>query len=35
MAQCLNYLTVTRLALLLLLNPGQPRLEIRRLVYEP
>jgi len=31
-AQCVNYLKATRLSLCLLLNFGNPRLEIRRLV---
>jgi GxxExxY protein len=31
-AQCLNYLKATRLSLCLLLNFGQPRIEIMRLV---
>jgi GxxExxY protein len=34
-AQCLNYLTATRLPICLLLNFGKPRLEIKRLVSGP
>jgi len=34
-AQCLNYLTATGLQICLLLNFGNPRLEIRRLVNGP
>jgi GxxExxY protein len=34
-AQCLNYLAATRLQVCLLLNFGNPRLEIRRLVNGP
>lgn len=34
-AQCMNYLRVTNLPLCLLLNFGQPRLEIRRLMSGP
>jgi len=34
-AQCLNYMTATGLQLCLLLNFGNPRLEIRRLVNGP
>jgi GxxExxY protein len=34
-AQCLNYMTATGLQLCLLLNFGNPRLEIRRLINGP
>ena len=33
-AQCLNYLKATGLHLCLLLNFGQPRLEIKRIVLD-
>jgi GxxExxY protein len=34
-AQCINYLKGTRLRLCLLLNFGNPRLEIKRVVNDP
>jgi GxxExxY protein len=34
-AQCLNYLKATNLRLCLLLNFGNPRMEVKRLVHGP
>lgn len=33
-AQCLNYLRATGMHLCLLMNFGQPRLEVRRVVFD-
>jgi GxxExxY protein len=34
-AQCLNYLKASKLKLCLLLNFGNPRMEIKRLIHSP
>ena len=33
MAQCLNYLKATKLSVCLLINCGQPRVEVKRVVH--
>ena len=34
LAQCLNYLKATRMRICLLLNFGQPKVEVKRIVHE-